>query len=284
MRAHRTIQRNLYGYLRGELSAEDQREIENHLKSCVACGKELQSLREAMDLLTQKVRKPSEGRTELYWQQFAEKVERRIQTQSSEGSSSFVARLLDLLVENRKPIGFGLVSALSLMVLAFTVWSLWIKAPMPAQIASETASQGSNGMHDNVLRSSMELRADNYLEQSKMLLIGIMNTETKSLVESKSTFEHQRAMSRVLVRESQEISSGLTDPSQQRLKELVSDLGLILIQIANLESKQGVEGVEIVKGGVERNGILFKINLEEIQRASQPSPNKGIDKQSKSTS
>jgi hypothetical protein len=130
----------------------------------------------------------------------------------------------------------------------------------------------------------MELRADNYLEQSKMLLIGIMNTEAKSLVESKSTFEHQRAMSRVLVRESQEISSGLTDPSQQQLRDLVSDLGLILIQIANLESKHGVEGVEIVKGGVERNGILFKINLEEIQRASQPSPNKGIDKQSKSTS
>jgi hypothetical protein len=107
-----------------------------------------------------------------------------------------------------------------------------------------------------------------------------MNTDTKSLVESKSFLDRQRAVSKTLVRESQEISLGLTDPSQQRLRELVGDLGLILIQIANLESKHSVQGVDIVKGGVERNGILFKINLEEIQRATQRSRAKGIEKQS----
>jgi len=124
------------------------------------------------------------------------------------------------------------------------------------------------------------VRAENYLEQSKTLLIGIMNTDTKSIVGSKSSLDRQRAISKTLVRESQEISSGLTDPSQQRLRELVGDLGLILIQIANLESKQSVQGVEIVKGGVERNGILFKINVEEIQRATRRSRTKGTEKQS----
>jgi hypothetical protein len=128
----------------------------------------------------------------------------------------------------------------------------------------------------------MEVRAADYLEQSKVLLIGIMNTDTKSLVGSKSLLRRQREISRTLVSESQEISSGLTDPSQQRLRELVSDLGLILVQIANLETDHGVQGVEIVKGGVERNGILFKINLEEMQRAAQPSRNKGDEKQAKS--
>jgi hypothetical protein len=241
-------------------------------------------MREAMDVLTQNVRRPSERRSELYWQQFAEKVERRIQTESTEAESpSFVGRLLDMLVENRKPISFGFVSALSLMVLAFGVWSLWIKGPITERVASDSAGKGVNELHGNIQRTAMELRADNYLEQSKVLLIGIMNTETKSLVESKTFLERQRAMSRVLVRESQEISSGLTDPSQQRLRDLVSDLGLILIQIANLESKHGVEGVEIVKGGVERNGILFKINLEEIGRATPPSHNKGIERQTKKT-
>jgi hypothetical protein len=129
----------------------------------------------------------------------------------------------------------------------------------------------------------MEVRAADYLEQSKVLLIGIMNTDTKSLVGSKSLLQRQREMSRTLVRESQEISSGLTDPSQQRLRELVSDLGLILVQIANLETEHGVQGVEIVKGGVERNSLLFKINLEEMQRATQSSRNKGNEKQAKST-
>jgi hypothetical protein len=284
MKTHRTIQKNLYDYLRDELSAEDRRAIQAHVKSCAVCAAELVSMRKAMDLLTQKARRPSEHRSELYWQQFAEKVERRIQTESTEEEPhSFVERLLDLLVENRKPFSFGFASALSLIVLAFAVWSLWIKAPAPDQIASDSASQQSSELQANIEKAAMEVRAADYLEQSKVLLIGIMNTDTKSMVESKSLMQRQREMSRTLVRESQEISSGLTGPSQQRLRELVSDLGVILVQISNLETEHGVQGVEIVKGGVERNSILFKINLEEMQRATQSSHNKGNEKQAKST-
>jgi len=283
MKTHRTIQKNLYEYLRDELPAEDRRAVEAHLKLCATCAGELESMRAEMDLLTQKARRPSTHRNELYWQQFAEKVERRIQASSTEEEAqSFVGRLMDLLVEHRKPFSFGFASALSLAVLAFAVWSLWIKVPSD-QIASDSAGRPSGGLQTNIQKAAMELRAADYLEQSKVLLIGIMNTDTKSLVESKSLLRRQREMSRTLVRESQEISSGLTDPSQQRLRELVSDLGLILVQIANLEAEHGVQGVEIVKGGVERNSLLFKINLEEMQRAAQPTRNKGNEKQAKST-
>lgn len=284
MKTHRTIQKNLYSYLREELPVEDRKVIETHVRSCTQCAGELQSMRETTDLLTRKARRPSEHRSELYWQQFAEKVDRTIQAESlANESSSFVGRLLGLLVENRKPFSFGFASALSLIVLAFAVWSLWIKTPASERIASEAGAQGTVVVRTNIQKTAMELRAADYLEQSKILLIGIMNTDTKSLIGSRSFMERQRQVSRSLVRESQEISSGLTDPSQQRLKELVSDLGLILVQIANLESDRSVQGVEIVKGGVERNGILFKINLEEIQRGSQPSRDKGNEHKAKST-
>lgn len=283
MKTHRTIQKDLYGYLRDELSAEDRRTIETHVKSCAACAGELQSMRGTVDLLTQKARRPSEYRSELYWQQFAENVERSIQSESlEEEPQSFVGRLLNVLVENRKPFSFGFASALSLTVLAFAVWGLWVKAPAPDQVALDSDGHRSNGLQASIQKTAMEVRAADYLEQSKVLLIGIMNTDAKSLVGSKSLLRRQREISRTLVSESQEISSGLTDPSQQRLRELVSDLGLILVQIANLETEHGVQGVEIVKGGVERNGILFKINLEEMQRAAQPSRNKGDGKQAKS--
>jgi hypothetical protein len=284
MRTHRAIQKNLYGYLRDEVSAEDRQAIGRHVNSCAACRKELQSMRETMDLLTQKVRRPSENRNELYWQRFTENVERRIQVELTEGEpQSFVGRLLDLLVENRKPFSVGFASALSAIVLALAIWSLWTKGPMPDQAASDSADAGASGLRANMQKTALEMRAENYLEQSKILLIGIMNTDTKSLVETQSFLKRQQAISRTLVRESQEISLGLTDPSQQRLRELVSDLELILLQIANLESRHGIQGVEIVKGGVERNGILFKINFEEIQRATQSARDKGSEKKAKST-
>jgi hypothetical protein len=284
MKTHRTIQKNLYGFLTDELTAEDRQAVESHMKSCAACAGELRAMREAMELLTQKMRRPSESRSELYLQHFFEKVERRIQTESvEEESQSFVGRVLDSLVEHRKPFGFGFASALSLIVLAFAVWSLWIKTPEPDKLASDSAGQTSGVVMGNIQQTAMEVRAEEYLEQSKILLIGIMNTDTKSLVGSKAFMKRQREVSRSLVRESQEISSGLTHPSQRRLRDLVSDLGLILVQIANLETDHSVQGVEIVKGGVERNGILFKINLEEIHRATQPSQHKGNEKPAKST-
>ncbi|OGU26866.1 MAG: hypothetical protein A2X66_08080 [Ignavibacteria bacterium GWA2_54_16] len=284
MKTHRTHKENLYGYLRDELSVEDRLAVERHIESCAACTDELQSMRETVDLLSRKARRPSELRSELYWQQFAEKVGRRIQVQATrEDSQSFVGRLLELFAEHRKPFSFGFASALSLLVLAFAAWSLWIKNPAPDQMASDAEVRRSSEREATIQKTAMEVRAADYLEQSKVLLIGIMNTDTKSLVESTSLLRRQREISRTLVRESHEISSRLTDPSQRRLKELVSDLGIILVEIANLETEHGSQGVEIVKGGVERNGILFKINLEEMQRGTQPPPRKENEEHPKST-
>ena len=281
MKTHRTIQKNLFGFLKDELSSKDRVAVEKHLNSCRVCSAELQSMRETMDMVTQKLQRPSERRSELYWQQFAEKVERRIQAEPQEaGSESFLGRLLDLLSDNRKPFSFGFASALTLTAVAFAVWSFWIKAPAPDEIASDSSAHRAPA---NIQKTAMEVRAEDYLERSKILLIGIMNTDAQSLVGSKAFLDRQRDISRTLVRESQEISSGLTDPSQQRLRELVSDLGMILVQIANIESAHGVQGVEIVQGGVERNGILFKMNLEEIDRATQAPRTKSVEQHAKST-
>lgn len=285
MTSHRSIQKNFFGYIKDELPQKDRRTIEVHLQSCKACSDELQSLQATLSQLTDKVKRPSNQRSEMYWQQFADKVERRLQDETvGEATSSFVGRLLDALLENRKPFGVGFVSALSLIILAFAVWSLWMKPPEGDRFASGRPDiGGAQEIRANIQKTAMEVRADEYLEQAKVLLIGIVNADPQSLVSSRPLLQREREESQKLVRESEEISAGLTDPSQRRLKELVSDLGVILLQIANLESKHGAQGVEIVRSGVERNGILFKINLEEMQRTRPSSDKKGISKSAKST-
>ena len=281
MRTHRVIQNSLFSYVKQELAPEDREAIELHLQSCESCSRKLQDLRSILGLLSENVKRPSDHRSEMYWQQFAEKVERRIQGgRFEEPAQSFIGRLLDSIVENRKPFGVGFASALSMIALAFAVWSLWIKTPEDKSVVS---GKGGTELTANIQRSAMEVRADEYLEQSKVLLIGILNTDPQSMAGSKPLLERQRNESKKLVRESEEISAGLTDPSQLRLKELVSDLGVILLQIANLESKHSMQGVEIVKSGVERNGILFKINLEEIHRTQRSSEKKVDGKSAKST-
>jgi hypothetical protein len=49
--------------------------------------------------------------------------------------------------------------------------------------------------------------------------------------------------------------------------DLITDLELILLQIANLESEYNIPEIEMVKSGVDRRGILLKINIEEMRRS-----------------
>jgi len=277
MKSHRFVRNHLYEYHRGELPERDRREVELHLASCDECRSEMEGLRRTVLALDRNVKRPSEGRSDLYWQNFAAKVERTIEAEDDEQAApSVVQWLLDLFVVHRKPFGIGFASALTLVMIAFGVWSVWfrvspVQQTTPGLVAEEPANVGTPGLK-NV---SMELRAQDYLEQSKVLLIGLMNTDTKSLSSSSPVLQREREISRKLVKESNVLATSLNDPSQRRLKELVSDLQLILVQIANLNADRDVPGVDIIKGGIAHKDILFKINLEEIQRTTSAAAKSG---------
>jgi hypothetical protein len=279
MMTHRKAYRQLYEYLREELSDQDRKAVEAHLTSCRECTAELKALRDTSELLDVNVSRASKQRTELYWQHFPAKVERRIESDGRvESSSSFVQRFLEAFVEHRKPFGMGFASALTLMMIAFGIWSIWFKGSVSDRLIPESSSnQAAEGLVNGVQNASLESEAADYLDQSKVLLIGLLNMDTKSLNQSGPMLQREQEISRKLVRQSQNLTVRLNDPSQRRLKELISDLQVILVQIANLGAGRDLPGVEIVRNGIQHNGILFKLNLEEIRRAT-PSPK---DKESK---
>jgi hypothetical protein len=270
MKSHRFVKNSLYEYHRGELAEQDRRDVEAHLAGCADCRSEFEAVRDSTLLLDRYGKRPSEQRGELYWQQFAIKVDRRIETEhEEEAAPSIVRQLLDSFVLHRKPFGIGFASALTLMMIAFGVWNVWFKESPSQQTLSGLTAQESSGVQPAGVRNiSVETRAQDYLEQSKVLLIGLMNSDPKSLSSSAPVLQREREISRKLVSESVFLTSSLNDPSQRRLKELVSDLQLILVQIANLGTERDVPGVEIIKGGIEHKDIIFKINLEEIHRTT----------------
>ena len=77
-----------------------------------------------------------------------------------------------------------------------------------------------------------------------------------------------------LANEAPALKSDLTEPSQQQLKRLISNLQLILLQIANLEEKNNLDGIELIKEGVNSQNIFLKINIQQLQES-----NKSINKQ-----
>jgi hypothetical protein len=111
-------------------------------------------------------------------------------------------------------------------------------------------------------------------ERSKLILLGLVNYDPAASDVYGLDLPRQKQLARALVNEAGSLKNDLKAPAQKRLRELVADLETILIQIANLESANDLEAVEMVKSGVEEKGIFLKINLTEMG----PSPKARTDK------
>jgi len=111
--------------------------------------------------------------------------------------------------------------------------------------------------------ASADDRAMRYVEKSRVLLLALVNTDPDEDGYSSSMQGHQKR-SKALVSEAPSLKEELDSPKQQRLRELVSELEKILLQIANLEAEEDPEEVEFIKGRVNDHDVMLKINLEQL--------------------
>jgi hypothetical protein len=123
------------------------------------------------------------------------------------------------------------------------------------------------------------VRAQQYIDRSQILLLGLVNFNPKTEDIYALDLPRKKEISREMVIQAADIRGALTDPRQKRLRELVSDLQVIMMQIANLGAGKDLDGVEIVKGGIEQKGIFLKIDLTRMAMNARgpqaPSPRAG---------
>ncbi len=123
-----------------------------------------------------------------------------------------------------------------------------------------------NGAKQSIEMARATASALQYLERSKTLLIGLVNYDPEHDGSGMLNVPRQKKMALNLVTEATEIRTALNHPDQQRLRRLIADLEVILIQIANLDPESDVVEMETIKSGVDRKALLFKINVEEMLR------------------
>ncbi|HEY4491144.1 MAG TPA: hypothetical protein VI958_04045, partial [Acidobacteriota bacterium] len=117
-------------------------------------------------------------------------------------------------------------------------------------------------------------RVQHFLDRSQVLLLGLVNLSPDG---DASSLVRRKKLSQDLLHQAGTLKTELKEAEHRRLLQLVSELEVILLQIANLEERNDFQEIEMVKGGVDRKGILLKINLEkmritgrEIERNAQP--------------
>ncbi|MFI5252013.1 MAG: anti-sigma factor family protein [Bacteroidota bacterium] len=257
MNSHKKIQNLLYEYLQNELTEIDRTSVEQHINSCSRCKAELESLKETIARIPSSALDASKNRTEEYWNNFAFNVERKLADPKSKPKRSWLSLtdLIDHMFFTPRPYvaAFGSAMAVLICILALFKWYDHNEA-----MKQETAARENQQTVQAAADDSVSERVYQYVRQSKMLLVGVTNMKPVSEATYDLSMEQQK--SRQLIYQARYLKH---QPLDDRTAKLVDDLQKILIELANMKEQGNAPNVDIIRGGLHDENLLFKIRMAE---------------------
>jgi len=245
MRACNDIQQTFAEALYDELPPDQRRDFDDHLHSCPACSDQFARFRRTLAVMDERTRpEPDPASWGNFWQ-----------------------RLRPQLDEPRRPVILQWIPrripAWSYAVAAVLVLAAGVYIGRQTTVTNVTPRSGRTAETASLESDSTTRQALAYLERSRNLLLGVTNLDDEHL--ASIDLGHQQEVSRKLITQGQILAIALNRPNQQQMRQLVEELGVILLQLANVEVKPGVPAIELVRKGVDDKSILLKINLEEMR-------------------
>jgi hypothetical protein len=238
-----------YEFLRDELTLNERLRVEEHCAVCHRCRQELEELRALLSLMPPAT--PADERPPQYWQSFAVAVEERLETPRRR----FWAELWDEIVSYltlRPALATSLSGAVAVAILGIVLWQRY----QPAHTSQSEAAPPS--VEIPARTASTDARMSQYFRKSKMLLIGISNMKMDE--NAPVDLGAERKVSRDLLHEARYLK---TQPMSGRSERLIGDLERILIELANLKDQGDAPEVEMIRGGIHQENLLFKIRAAE---------------------
>jgi hypothetical protein len=238
--------------LYGELDSADRMALDQHIAACSECAAELAGLertRQAMDI--RKQAPPSEETLENVWPEF---LNRLGQSESPRAG---------ILHWTTRRWALNLAAAAALVAIGVIIGRYGSLAPRPDSTGPGVKESPA------VAASTLDDRVARYLERSKLVLMSVDNMKPGAGDATALDLGPERRLSKDLLRESRALEKELQASREDQLLELISQLEVTLLQIANMRDARVPLGVELAKTGIEERALLFKINLEEMRRASE---------------
>lgn len=254
MKDHTKIQKLLYDFLTDELSNTDRDLIRQHLASCKICSAKFEQMQSTVGHLDSIRTNPSDERPALFWQGFADRVMDKIDVQHEPSRVSTWIDEVRTAFTLHKGYALGLAGSLAILVLAFSLrqWS-YISDDGDEQFVSHPAAPVEYARADSVGE-----RFGQYLQKSKILFVGLINTQADE--NGRIDLSLERSASRELVHEARFLRE---QPLDRRSDRLIRDLQKILVELANAEETEDIPNVELIRSGIDHQNLLFKIRMAE---------------------
>jgi len=247
-----------------ELNAEQKNFVENHISVCEGCESEYDEMTSTLKVMEKRARPEPE---QAYWNGYWNKLARRMEEEKSLApkTESWWRTFIRAFILAPK-WALQTAAALVLVVLGIYIGRM-IFSPSPSEIQQ---ARQLPAVTSQVEQSAEYIhRAHNYIERSKLILLALINFDPETEDSYALDLPYQQQVSRELVSEASFLKEGIADSEQRRLRDLITDLEVILLQIANLESERDFEAIELVKKGVDSRGILLQIHVTDFRQSTK---------------
>jgi hypothetical protein len=242
-----------------ELTHTEEKIFMEHINSCSSCRLKFQELKETLTELKKYQRpEPDEDFMNSFWGTLQPKLAVNGNTQKNPW-----AKLIYFFRSDFK-WKYQLAGGIAILVIGLFIGKYFL-----AERGDNNQAVTSNKNELAVSEAKADLDAAKYIERSKILLLGIVNFDPSKDDAETINLSHIKNISKQLASEAPALKADLNEPSQQQLKRLVSNLQLILLQIANLEEKNNLDGIELIKEGVNSQNIFLKINIQQLQEGNK---------------
>jgi hypothetical protein len=253
----------------GDLDAKSREELGRHLAACGGCA----DLYKGMAALVRKMdARPAPDRPAQFWESYWDRLEGRMAHEAQGPVGVPAGKRRGAFTVPRW--AYGAAGAFAFLALGIVIGRTLLRPREDVAFASRRTSSVTAPVEQSALTgpaaTPLAVQASRYLKRSRTLLLAVINSDPRDGDYSNLSLPLQKKTSEELLLEATVLKKGLGS-SDRRLERLVSDLEMILLQIANLKADSGTPGVEIIKAGIESKDILFKINLNEVLRSGAKS-------------
>ena len=247
-----------------EIDAEQKRFLESHIRVCEGCKSEYAGMTSTLKIMEKRARPEPE---QAYWNGYWSRLARRMEEENPLTPKSESWRRTFIRAFTFAPKwALQTATALVLVVLGIYLGKMLFSPSAPAVQQARQMPAVASQVEPDV---EFTHRAQNYIERSKLMLLALINFDPETEDPYVLNLPHQQQVSRELVREASFLKQGIADSDQRRLQNLITDLEVILLQIANLESERDFEAIELVKKGVDSRGILLQIHVTDFRQSTK---------------
>jgi len=261
----------------GELDAQRKQFFKDHLLVCDKCQSEFIEMKSTLKFMSKRVRpEPPKEFWDSYEERLAQRIEKEETSEVERGS--WWSKLADAFTLAPK-WAYQAAAAVVLIVVGVFIGRM-LFTPSASEIQQASQQPGVSAQQQP--GTELVHRTQDYIERSKLILLALVNFDPATEDPYALDLPYQQRVSKELVQEASYLKRELAESDQERLENLIVDLERVLLQIANLESENDFEAIELVKEGVNSRGILMEINLTDLRRSirrgkssispEQPSP------------